>query len=402
MALQGLLEEASPPAGARAPGRAWTPGEAPPPAGAPASPRPQQQAGLRLLIVMGKGGTGKTTVAGALAVALARRGQKVLAVSVDPAHNLGDVLATHLGPEPQQITGAAPLRPPGGARAGGHVRDARWQPGLWALEMDVRREMDRYLEQLAGSVRGAYRYLEVLNLGRYLETLRFSPGVEEQAVLEAIGRLRSLAERDSFDVLILDTPPTGQAMRLLSLPAVSVQWAEQLAQVRRALLERRAAIARAVGPEEATLGGEGGVRLQLPTDPRHDEVMGILLDYSARSGALQQWMRDPALCGVVMVRNPDRLSGLETGRALQDLAAFGIPVALGVLNRMGRPLDAESEAARGGQDLIRLFISGFEARVPGSDPEPLDLPFPVRAVPLRDPEPSGVEALAEVSRSLVD
>ncbi|MBE3598666.1 MAG: ArsA family ATPase [Limnochordaceae bacterium] len=313
-------------------------------------------AGPTLLLTLGKGGTGKTTVAGALAVHLARQGLRVVAASIDPAHNLGDVLGAPLGPEPAPVASV---------------------PGLEALEVDTDRALDRYLEKLSAEVQHAYRYLQVLNLDGYLDTLRYSPGVEEHSVLEEMGRLLESARAREADVLIVDTPPTGLTLRVLALPGLSVRWAEQLQKVRRALLDRRRAVEHVLGPQSARLGEREVV---LVSDETRDPISQILQRYREAMQHLQAALQDPERCGVLMVKNPDPLSTVETARALEQLGAFGIPVALVVVNK----------APRGGEP----------GQAGGAAPAPV-FPYPTRYVPLFSPEPIGVEALRRVAGYVV-
>lgn len=310
-----------------------------------------------LLLTVGKGGAGKTTVAAALAVALADRGFSVLIASIDPAHNLGDVLDVLLGGEPKRVGGSG---------------------RLWAMEVDMGRALERYLDKQADEIRGVYRYLQAFNLEGYLDTLRYSPGVEEHAVLEEIGQLLDTARARGFEVLVIDTPPTGLTLRVLSLPAVSVRWAEHLAEVRRALLERRYALERVLGPQRARVGDE---EVQLPSREDRDPISQILRSYRENMEALQQRLQDVQRCGVVVVKNPDRLSTFETERALDGLAAFGVPVAMTVVNKVPR-----DNGAHGPSGAPELPEATGEAS-----------PYPVRRVPLFSPEPIGIEALRSVA-----
>ena len=313
-----------------------------------------------LLLTVGKGGTGKTTVAAAMAVALAERGLRVLIASIDPAHNLGDVLETPLHGEPTAVGASG---------------------RLWAVEVDMERALDRYLERQSAELKAAYRYLQAFNLEGYLDTLRHSPGVEEQAAIEEIARLVETARAREADLLVIDTPPTGLTLRVLALPSVSVRWAQHLGMVRQALLERRDALERVLGPQRAIVGGE---EMELPSREDRDPIGQILRDYRAEMEALEHRLRDRARCGVVVVRNEDRLSICETARALESLAAFDIPVALTVVNKAAA--GPSSQQPGGGS----LLAGGGASE-----------PYPVRHVPLQSPEPIGLEALRRVAAHLL-
>lgn len=304
-----------------------------------------------LLMTLGKGGTGKTTVAASLAVALAERGFSVVAASIDPAHNLGDVLDVKLGPDPQPVDAAGRLQ---------------------ALEVDTDRALERFLQRQADEVRGAYRYLQALNLDGYLQTLRYSPGVEEHATLEEMSRLLDLAQARCADVLIIDTPPTGLTLRVLSLPTISVRWADHLAAVRRALLERRFVLEQVLGPQHARVGE---AELHLATREDNDPISQILKSYRQSMETLRRRLQDVHTCGVLAVKNPDRLSTFETARALDGLAAFGVPVAMMVVNK-----------AAGGEE----------------EPDVEAYPYPTRKIPAFSPEPIGFEAMRSLAPFLLE
>ncbi|MEO2152480.1 MAG: ArsA family ATPase, partial [Thermococcus sp.] len=143
-----------------------------------------------MLFFIGKGGVGKTTSSAATAVALAERGYRTLIVSLDPAHNLGDVFMVKLSDRPKKIA-----------------------ENLYASELDMEGLIKAYLKHLEESMKHTYRYLTVINLEKYFEVLRYSPGIEEYATLEAV---REILERgDEWDVIVFDTPPTGLTLRVL-------------------------------------------------------------------------------------------------------------------------------------------------------------------------------------------
>ena len=313
-------------------------------------PAPSDQTPPRLLMVAGKGGTGKTTVACSLALGLMDRGVRVMVASIDPAHNLGDVLGTELGPEPSAV-----------------------DPGrrLFAAEVDLEEAVRGYLERTHREVRHAYRYLQVLNLEKFLDTLRYAPGVEEQATMEAVTGLLEAAHSEGCGVLLLDTPPTGLTLRVLALPTVSVRWAEGLQQVRQEILKKREVIQRATGPEEAVIGEE---KVQLPARESDDEVSGILKRYLEEASGLMHLFADPGRSGVVLVTHPDRLSVLESERMLTELGRLGIPLALVVWNR----LEEEPKTLTG--------TSGH----------------PVRRLPLLPSEPSDPETLRDLAGRILE
>jgi len=112
---------------------------------------------------IGKGGVGKTTIAAAFAVGLASERVNTLIVSLDPAHNLGDALNKDVFGKTVKIDGF-----------------------LNATEIDTDRLIERYLSETSNKLKNTYKYLTVMNIDRYFDILKNSPGIEEYAILQAI------------------------------------------------------------------------------------------------------------------------------------------------------------------------------------------------------------------------
>ena len=169
--------------------------------------------GVRLVAFTGKGGVGKTTCAAATALVLARRrpGGRVLALSVDPAHSLGDVLGIPLGDEECAVPGAPP-----GLRA----RELDADAALARTRQRYRRAVEETFDSLLRGSRFDVAYdREAL---RGLMDLA-PPGLDELfAVLSVVEAL--FERRPPCDVVVLDTAPTGHALRLLAMPATALAW----------------------------------------------------------------------------------------------------------------------------------------------------------------------------------
>ena len=144
---------------------------------------------------LGKGGVGKTTMSAAFALSLARSGKRVLVASLDPAHNLGDVLSTKLSDIPQPV-----------------------EKNLDALEIDLNKWVKRYLDESREELARTYSYNLTLNLNSFFDIMKYSPGTEEYAMLWAIEHIRCNLAGD-YDVVVYDTPPTALSLRFLAMPA---------------------------------------------------------------------------------------------------------------------------------------------------------------------------------------
>ena len=148
----------------------------------------------RFLFFTGKGGVGKTSLACAMAVALADQGKRVLLVSTDPASNLDEVLGCQLGSQPTPIPAVN---------------------GLMALNIDPAAAAQAYREKLVGPYRGKLPDAIV----RGMEEQLSGACTMEIAAFDEFSRLLGQPEATvDFDHVIFDTAPTGHTLRLMTLP----------------------------------------------------------------------------------------------------------------------------------------------------------------------------------------
>jgi len=299
--------------------------------------------GLRAIFVVGKGGVGKTTCAAATAFSLSKDYDTLIA-SLDPAHNLGDVLGTSLSGKAKKI-----------------------KENLWSLEVDMEGAIKSYLEESSSKLKNMYGYLKVINIEGYLDTIRLSPGIEEYATLREIERLISEAE-GKYEVIVFDTPPTGLTLRVLALPAISLIWAEKLAKLRKTILSKRLAIEKIEGQKKFVLSG---MEFKLSTTEEKDEVMRELLNYMKEVGKVRELQTDSKRSIVMPVMNPDRLSLFETKRAFDTLEKLAMPIGNIVLNKFS-----------GKREEIEIAAKVESA-----------LKKPIRKIPLLEQEPIGMDSI---------
>jgi arsenite-transporting ATPase len=240
----------------------------------------------------GKGGVGKTTMAAALAMSQAGRGHRTLVVSTDPAHSLGDVLATPLGEEPAEVA-----------------------PGLWAAEVSGEAQARRRVAEITEDAEQALPREVLPAVRRHLARAVDSPGTVEAALLD---RLTGLVEQvgTRWDRLVVDSAPTGHMVRLLSLPALLTPWVEGLARQR----ERTRSVDRMAS---GMLG-------------RADEAPDPLLDRLHARRRRLEWMRErlreDSLVHLVLV--PEHLPLAETLRAADTLVGAGMRLGTLIVNRV--------------------------------------------------------------------
>jgi len=282
---------------------------------------------MRTIFFTGKGGVGKSTLAAALCWQLAAAGQRVLGVSIDPAHSLGDVFGAELSD-----------------------RKTRFAERLYLREVDLEVVAQRYLDRNVQLLQQTYGQTRPLNLDSYLGWLKYAPGVDEQAALTAIEDI-VLGETES-DVVVFDTPPTGLTLRILALPRLSSVWIERLLAIRRQILDKRHTIHR--------IAGKGGPKeTHLAYDEEADAVTIRLKESAARCARLQSALEGPDN-SMALVFNSDRLAMRESLRLVVGLRALGLPLRAAIKNKeslAARPaMELEQELLRelGGVPLVHV------------------------------------------------
>jgi arsenite-transporting ATPase len=243
-------------------------------------------AGLQILFFGGKGGVGKTTCSAAVALALAeRRPGRVLLISTDPAHSVADVLEVPLGDDERPVPGAP--------------------EGLRARELDAGRAFAKWRERYGDKVdeaAGAF----VPDIGGVQDLLDLTPpGIDELiAVSSLLDAVFGDGRAPAYDLVVVDTAPTGHALRLLEMPALALSWDRYLLSL---LLKYREAV------------GLGALAQEL-----------VALSRSLKR--LEALLRDPARARFVAVTRAAELPRRETVRLLRALKGLGIAVPAVVVN----------------------------------------------------------------------
>jgi len=302
----------------------------------------------------GKGGVGKTTLAAAAAVASSDRGRRTLLISTDPAHSTSDILECRLGAEPQRVEGE-----------------------LWAMEIDPAREADRYIAGVKARIADTTPPRLAGEVERQIDVARVSPGAEEAALFDRFTRILE-EEARKFQQVVFDTAPTGQSLRLLSLPELMQAWISGLIG-RRKQLNVAARMWRTVAGEAAGSVGR--------TD---DPVLAALEERRARFIRARSLLTDAHRTAFHFVLTPERLPVLETERAVRALDKYRIPVGAVFVNQV---LPAESGSAflerRRKQE--RRHLERIAEAFSG---------HPVYRVPLIEREVVGAEALRRLTATI--
>lgn len=284
--------------------------------------------GRRVVFVGGKGGVGKTSIAAALALARAQAGDAVLLISTDPAHNLGHLFGRPVG---DGFTTVA--------------------PGLDACELDPEQTMETHLKAAGRTMRRLMPEHLGHEVSKHLALAREAPGAAEAAVLE---RLADVVEGavQVYDLVLVDTAPSGHTVRLLGLPELVSSWTSGL--LRRQDRSQRFADAvtnldrseRAADPgAEVVPGRRRRRRAGNPRSERDVEIREILLRRQARFIHLRDVITDPEGTAFIVVLAAERLPVLETIELDAQLRRLGAQVTALVVNKRS-PSDAGPLLAR--------------------------------------------------------
>jgi len=304
---------------------------------------------MRNIIFTGKGGVGKTSIAAATALKAADMGYKTLIMSTDPAHSLGDSLDVQLGPSPVKIA-----------------------ENLWGQEVSVFGDLNLNWDV----VREHFAYLmEARGIeGVYAEEMGVLPGMEELFSLSYIKRYN---EQNEYDLLVVDCAPTGETLRLLSLPETFGWFIKMIRNVEkfmvkpvlRPLSKKIKKIDDFVAPEEV-----------------YDKVDNL---FSSTEGIIDL-LADGTKTTMRLVMNPEKMVIKESMRALTYLNLYGITVDRITINRVmpDQSPDPYFQKWRGiQQKYIEQITEAFA-------------PIPIAEVPLFDDEVVGLAMLRRVGEKV--
>lgn len=327
---------------------------------------------MRILLFTGKGGVGKTTLAAATAVRLARAGQKALVISTDPAHSLGDALGASLHGEPSEL-----------------------DPGLFAAHLDSRALVEGAWSELRTHLRTVLAGAGVDEM--VADELTWLPGVEE---LLALGEVRRLAQTGAWDVVIVDCGPTAETLRLLGLPEAIGGYLERLYPAHRRAV--RGLLAGIAGATPSRVGpGRAGPRTSVRNWDAAADALGRLAE---QVGALRAMLADHCTTSIRLVLTPERLVAQETRRTMTALALHGLRVDGIVANRVVPSIapSVRGPAARWvrGRHAEQQQVLAELSALWGAGPDAPGEQRTVQVMPYTSAEPIGVEALAEVAELL--
>jgi anion-transporting ArsA/GET3 family ATPase len=355
--------------------------------------------GRRVCICAGAGGVGKTTSAAAIAMEMAARGSRVAVLTIDPARRLATSLGmTELGNEERRVD------PERFERAGLEMRGE-----LWAMMLDAKRTWDDVIERHApdADTRDA-----VLSNRIYQELSNAVAGSTEYMAME---KLYELYQADRYDMLVLDTPPTRNALDFLDAPQRLTRFIDSRS------------LSFVLRPSRLGLrlvGRGGGVVFSLLKRITGIDLLRDLSDFFGSFGDMASGIGERAervaeLLGshetsFVIVTSPQRAAIDEAIFFHRRLRETGLPFAAAIVNRVhpGDPagldsLDAELAGLLDSR-LAAKVVRNYEdhVRLAARDRENMSLlrhelvDDPLLEVPLLDDDASDLEGLAAVNRHL--
>ena len=274
---------------------------------------------MRIILYLGKGGVGKTTVSAATAVRSAAQGKRTLVVSTDLAHSLADCLNTPLSSEPQELA-----------------------TNLWAQEVNALDEMRRGWGKLQDSMSKILRKRGIDSV--MAEELALIPGMDE--IVSLINIYRN-AREGNFDVVVIDAAPTGETIRLLSMPDTFQWYAGRIMNLQSGTLNLARPLIKAFLPSA--------------------EILDAIQALSERVKVLREALSDPTISSYRPVVNPERMVIKEALRAETYLALFGYPIDAVICNRVissGNYQDAFMQDIYASQEKLRQQIHQTFAPLP--------------------------------------
>lgn len=305
---------------------------------------------MRLILMTGKGGVGKTSVAAATGLRCAELGYKTLVLSTDPAHSLADSFDMELGHDARLV-----------------------KPNLWGAELDALRELE-------GNWGAVKRYIsEVLKAqgleGVQAEELAILPGMDE---IFGLVRMKRHYDEGIYDVLIIDSAPTGTALRLLSLPEVGGWYMRKFYKPFQGI---SAALRPLVEPIFRPIAG-----FSLP----NKEVMDAPYEFYEQIEALEKILTDNTVTSVRLITNPEKMVIKESLRAHAYLSLYNVATDLIVANRI-IPEEVTDPFFKRWKENQQEYKQEIHENF---------RPLPVKEVPLYSEELCGLPALERLKETL--
>lgn len=297
---------------------------------------------LKYIFFGGKGGVGKTVMAGAAALWAARQGKKTLLASTNPVHSLSNLFE-------KDVFGKAAV-----------VCD---EEKCYAFEIDTRETIERSKREIKEKINWFLKFADITTKAdEFIESATMNPAFEESAMFE---NMMDLMFKDEYDFYVFDTAPTANARRLLGMSKVYSLWVEKMLKSR----------------EEAKSLRE---MLSFSKKEEKDPLLEYLLNFKDRMAHAKEHLTNPSLTAFFFVTLPESLPIAVITRFINWFHEFGIPVggvivngviqkeqvgkdaAEFVLNRIQMQEEHMEEIWRIFNGQVRAIVPLFETEVKGT------------------------------------
>jgi arsenite/tail-anchored protein-transporting ATPase len=296
---------------------------------------------MRIILYLGKGGVGKTTTAAATALRSAQLGYRTLVASTDIAHSLADSLDIPLGDKPIEVA-----------------------ENLWAQEISAVADMYNYWDELQEFASGV---ISSKGISRVVaDELSAFPGMDE---IVSLLHINKQAKERNFDRVIVDAAPTGETIRLLTMPDTFSWYVGHLSRAERGMIK--------------ALKPFAGRFLQAPA-----QVLEAVYQLEEGTRELRKTLSDPEISSYRVVLMPEKMVMREAERAVSYLGLFDYPIDQVVVNRV-MPADLtqgefyQTKYATQ-QKYLAMIYDNFR-------------PLPIRETPYYAGEVVGLEALSRLA-----
>ncbi len=296
--------------------------------------------GQRVIMFGGKGGVGKTTSSAATALHYAAADRRTLIISSDLAPSLSDIFETDIGPEERPIPDVA---------------------NLWGLEISQDEVMRRWKEKFGDEIYAAASALVDLSYDEVVDYVAIAPGIQEEFMLDYI---LERTRRNQYDMIVWDTAPAGDTLRLLELPYKLLSHLKMAPRI----------------------------YMQVRDSLRLDRVpfSEIIAGWSELSDEIASWFRNPKNVAFVLVTIPEALGVYQSRRLVGQFAQFGLDIRHMVINHVVRDLDCDFHRQRQAMQApyLQLLQNEYGHRME------------LVTIPDRPYEVKGVARLQEIERIL--
>ncbi len=299
----------------------------------------------RIILLTGKGGVGKTTCAAATALKTAAKGYKTLVISSDPAHSLADALDHPLGPEPVQIS-----------------------ENLFAQEIDMYYSMKKYWGNMRELMLMVFKWQGIDEIAA--EELAAIPGMGEASALLWVEQFYN---SDEFEVIIIDSAPTGETLTFLTLPQATEWWLTKAFPFQKLAFQ--------------TVGLAVRKTTGIPLDKGYEELKTLF----EKLQNVHDVLCNPEITAIRLVLNPEKMVIQEARRAYTYLQLYGYNVDAVIVNRV---LPDSAKKDPGWQHYLDAQAK-YLTEINNSF-----APLPVLSVPHQQREVFGLELLEEIAKAL--